>query len=520
MPIGPPVGGGGLKFHHNQQRPEPAAEQQSHDGDDGGGYVKKIYLLQPVQRPQTQPNLKGGGGFIGPVQNHIHVQPAAAPQVQRQGKNFNRQQHSAPGQSFEGDSGDSYQNGGGQSSGGNRHFQSKSEVKILPMIVIPPIAPMPPIQLAGGGGGGYGTAHASPKMTLQPQFNNYLVAPSGRKQQRTFDKLSGGGYYGGGGDMGESASGYYGGSGGGSAFRENYASRIRPPTRQEIRSRRFHHQNQLAVANSDYWPSSQLSSGRRISSSYRPAGDQFDDDFDYEPPPPQAYRPRAAARNGGWQRAQHARNHLQRHAQLDVGAGNGRVPNSIRDIVEAGTSDTNSNLYDYDEAPAAWPGAASSLAAKLRRQNGGGGSIHFAQQPFEISLDNIMSSNTADAASVAAPARLDASAADELSASGHQHQDLSATYYDSYSSGSPRQTGDLFDETSANGDELRFDTVKSVVHVDSSNATELVPPRGSAAKLANKASNQLSTGTKTPTATSGSEPPKRQVAALGQTTPK
>lgn len=194
MPMGPPPpphGGGGKHNHPHQQH------------DDGEGEVKKIYLLQPMPKVQPQPNLKGGG-FMGPVQTHIHL---PAPMMNHGGHPKFRHIHShrppsfvsktqqIQQQSIEGDVGQasidqpqephhesSYgRGGGGGKSGGG------TDLKILPIVVIPPIAPMPAIQIPQA-------QQAPPKMTLSPHFNNYILTGSDRRKSHSTPTHSGSPY--------------------------------------------------------------------------------------------------------------------------------------------------------------------------------------------------------------------------------------------------------------------------------------------------------------------------------------
>lgn len=182
VPASPPQG----KFIHQQRHQQPIQQQQQQHFDEDEGEVKKIYLLQPVQKLQPQPQLKGGGYMGPPLQTHIHM---PAPQVlahqqQRQRQRAPPKQHQPA----------SYEFGEDKSSPAAGHYnynkhQQQSELKILPIVVIPPIAPMPPIQLPPT------TQAQEPKMTLTPQFNNYVVAASDRgyKKPASHRMSSGGG---------------------------------------------------------------------------------------------------------------------------------------------------------------------------------------------------------------------------------------------------------------------------------------------------------------------------------------
>lgn len=153
MPMGPSGGGGGGKFHSHFQQ-----QQHRQRDNEGEGEVKKIYLLQPMPKVVPQPQLKGGG-FMGPVQTHIHMQP-----VQQQTKTPTR--HSSKDYGTE-TGGEEISASAGAKTGKGSH---SSDIKILPIVIIPPIAPMPPIQLPPNN-----NVH-TPRMTLTPQFNNYVVS--------------------------------------------------------------------------------------------------------------------------------------------------------------------------------------------------------------------------------------------------------------------------------------------------------------------------------------------------------
>lgn len=114
---------------------------------------------------------------MGPVQTHIHMpappQVHQQPQQQRQRYHRANKQHSA---SFEAD----------ERPTANKHQQQQQpELKILPIVVIPPIAPMPPIQLPPTN-----YQAQTPKMTLTPQFNNYVVTASERSHKKRMPSAS------------------------------------------------------------------------------------------------------------------------------------------------------------------------------------------------------------------------------------------------------------------------------------------------------------------------------------------
>lgn len=157
MPMGPSGGGG--KFHNNFQQ-----QQHRQRDNEGEGEVKKIYLLQPMPKVVPQPQLKGGG-FMGPVQTHIHMQPVQQQQQQQHSKTPTR--HSSKDYGTETGGQEETSSSAGSKTGKVSH---SSEIKILPIVIIPPIAPMPPIQMPSNN-----NVH-TPRMTLTPQFNNYLVS--------------------------------------------------------------------------------------------------------------------------------------------------------------------------------------------------------------------------------------------------------------------------------------------------------------------------------------------------------
>lgn len=165
MPMGP---SGGNKFHPQQH--------QQHHHNDGEGEVKKIYLLQPMPKVQPQPQLKGGG-YMGPIQNHIHMQPQIVPEhklhrPQPSHSPAKRDRGYSNSYGEAGELGDDYHNNEIIPPPAKGRQQQHSDVKILPIVVIPPIAPVPPIQQIPPST----NTHQSPRVTFKPQFNNYLVS--------------------------------------------------------------------------------------------------------------------------------------------------------------------------------------------------------------------------------------------------------------------------------------------------------------------------------------------------------
>lgn len=158
MPMGPSGGGGG-KFHNHFQH----HRQRDNEGE---GEVKKIYLLQPMPKVVPQPQLKGGG-FMGPVQTHIHMQPIQQHHTTKTQQT--RHSHSNK-QDYGIETGDQNQIEETTGTKTSKVSHQLSDIKILPIVIIPPIAPVPPIQIPPNN-----NIH-TPRMTLTPQFNNYVVS--------------------------------------------------------------------------------------------------------------------------------------------------------------------------------------------------------------------------------------------------------------------------------------------------------------------------------------------------------
>lgn len=204
-------------YHHGKHH-----QQQQHNDDDDIE-VRKIYLLQPMPHPRPQPHLKGGGFMGAPVQNNIHLGTGMG-QAQLSMLSPGKHRHGGGGgqhqqQQF------SFQQQEEQPRQQHQHQMKSvaSEVKILPIVVIPPMAPMPSLQVAHSS-----QAHV-PRMTLTPQFNNYVLTAAGSRGDR---KRAGGGRH----TSGPESFTDYGGSLGGSVFRERYAGKTRQST-QANRSR-------------------------------------------------------------------------------------------------------------------------------------------------------------------------------------------------------------------------------------------------------------------------------------------
>lgn len=196
-----------------------AAHKRAPAGGDGGE-VKKIYLLQPLDKLGIGNSLKGGGGsFVGPqVQNHIHIPSATVKRHTHASSLYNNQRsqqsdYEAPesGQSEGGygsqqqqqhqhspepiarmsyDASPNFQ----QSNGFNQQQQLNkrdSDLKILPIVVIPPVAPMPPIQMQHQQQQQQqqheASQHGGRGLMLTPQVNNYVMQGSNEDGKRSID---------------------------------------------------------------------------------------------------------------------------------------------------------------------------------------------------------------------------------------------------------------------------------------------------------------------------------------------
>lgn len=137
----------------------PHEPQQQH----GEGEVKKIYLLQPMPRFHPPTQMKGGA-FPHPQPNNFFQNPP----VQQPVQSVVHKTRPLSRSNLYGDSGISQleETVAEKSHAGKGH----SELKILPIVVIPPIAPMPPIQLPQATDN-----NIKGKISFSPQFNNYLV---------------------------------------------------------------------------------------------------------------------------------------------------------------------------------------------------------------------------------------------------------------------------------------------------------------------------------------------------------
>lgn len=497
MPVGPHAG---TKFppppphHHFHQH------QQNNDEE---GEVKKIYLLQPIPKAKPQPQLKGGG-FMGPaMQTHIHLPGPVVRQKFHQPPRH--QQHaSRPTQSsYDGDNGqlDNFDRyappSAGKSGAGN------SELKILPIVVIPPVAPMPPIQVPQ-------SAHMqTPRMSLTPQFNNYVVA--GSESERKKMQQNGNHY-----TNEHSSFSDYGGSIGGSVFRDNYA-------RSRHRGRNPRHQ-------------SSLTSNPDTGSRSRSRDFDYGGDSDYEGTIPSSSRNefyhQASARSGN---RRHSRSNNGPRRPTHRGSHNygrdgppGRF-NSIQDIIDQAQFDDEPSM-----GPELGAGGEQTYAyddARLSRQ----------QNHQGFALDNSISNSDAlkitdgEHPSKGKPMRLEISLDDvsaqvdrELQLSrNNKQQDLSSLYYDrdlqqaEFSRSSranrladqnpgtrpSRPRGRILypdEQNILDDDEWRFDSIKSVIHVGANDTM-------TDAKTNNDHNSTISNNSTLPTsqpADNGTRPPK------------
>lgn len=477
MPIGPPpgpkfshpsMGMGMANFHHMGQQQMAGAEEGPEPE------VKKIYLLQPMPKVQPQPQLKGGG-FMGPVQTHIHL-----PGSQHSGHKFRVRPASGtktPGgygsDSAAGDVGhlDQHEHPKQPAKGG--------DVKILPIVVIPPMAPMPPVQLSASTGGHY----QQPRMTLTPQFNNYIVSSGERKRISSSHHPSSGG--GRSRHADQSSFSDYGGSVGGSVFRENYAARsrgLRGRANHRHSSQQFEGQASRPSKSRDYdyGDSDYDSSSRSLNSDYQ-------------------YPTRTN------QRRNYQRSSSQVMRQRD-GYSAARV-NSIRDIV-----DQQLASHFEDEPPPPSSSSVSLSPDSLGDTNdelSGRPTRHqsldlsFNESPLESPRESRLATRSQAANEISLIDDIEREIASQLGQrhQARQSQDLNSLYYDrepsqqqptiaeqrrhiptldssSSSSSRPRQRGaggassrlaypderDLFDD-----DEWRFESIKSVSHVATDN---------------------------------------------------
>lgn len=238
MPMGPSPE---AKFHH----------QMAHYRNNNEGEVKKIYLLQPMPKAHPQPQLKGGG-IIQPARVQTHIHMGFSPQHQVIHSNHNKQPprvpHNEPSTNHQDD----------QHQHSSKASKGVSELRILPIVVIPPIAPMPPVQLppsSNTSSVNQGSIQL-PRMTLSPQFNNYLVSAArstankdhSASEVEAFSKRPHSPYH-----MHQDHKSFsdYGGSGGGALYREQSAStpRLRRRSREPIGMRNQMLQREFQASN-------------------------------------------------------------------------------------------------------------------------------------------------------------------------------------------------------------------------------------------------------------------------------
>lgn len=199
IPIPMPVASQGRLPHDSQQ------QQQRHSE----GEVKKIYLLQPMPRLQHSVQTKGSGFSSFPQINN-YQQPTPIQQQQQQQQlppvSHKFKPANRPVTNSYGDPGISQL----EETPLERSHSSKSggsDLKILPIVVIPPIAPMPPIQLPQAADSHKG------RISFSPRFNNYFV--NGADEQQNHSGLK---------HQDQATFSEYGGSLGGSVFRGNSKS--------------------------------------------------------------------------------------------------------------------------------------------------------------------------------------------------------------------------------------------------------------------------------------------------------
>lgn len=159
------------------QKPHAPPQQHHHHSQDGEGEVKKIYILQPM------PKIHGVK-----TQVHTMIQP---PTIHHPPKPYRYS-------SGDGEYGHEASRGSQQKdSGGNKH----DSLKILPIVVIPPIAPMNPIHISAGGANDY---HSG---SYKRKFGSIKHRNSLANEHKSFAD--------------------YGGNGGGNMYRSMRASKVR-----------------------------------------------------------------------------------------------------------------------------------------------------------------------------------------------------------------------------------------------------------------------------------------------------
>jgi len=282
--------------HHHEQQSEPDIE------------VKKIYLLKPIPKAQPQPQLKGGGFMGAPVQNHIHVQ-TGSDGAMKFGRSVGKRPSHFVNEDF-------YHHGQ------HHHHQQTSdeikpatkggsEVKILPIVMIPPVAPVPTLHLSTG------MNSNMPRMSLTPQFNNYVMASERRGRTPS--------------SRDEGHHSELGGGRGASLFRDNYAARSKA-----LRSRQLPGRSSATSASEHHGPGHHYD--------YPEIGD-----YDYDAGD---YGQGVAARRRRLMRS-HSSRLRPRNRPDSAGNHHRSSVNSIRDILQArGTQQPEDSygrgLADYD----------------------------------------------------------------------------------------------------------------------------------------------------------------------------
>lgn len=469
MPMGPSGGGGKFHNHFHQQ-------QHRQRDNEGEGEVKKIYLLQPMPKVVPQPQLKGGG-FMGPVQTHIHMQP-----IQQHHTTKSRHSHSSKDYGIE--TGGQNQNQIEETAGTKTSKVShhSSEIKILPIVIIPPIAPVPPIQIPPNN-----NIH-TPRMTLTPQFNNYVVSTKeGKRNPYTASHIA---------TMLQDHKSFsdYGGSGGASMYRGSVSrgrlksgGRISRPTAAEY---------------------SQSASRQRSR-----ARDDYDDDYDYpvqtefrhsrRSMPSSSRRRSYLDQTGNWRSTRPPRDSIRDILDQQVSFDDDLSidSNEYRDVAQINSIDccnelrrprsqltSSSNLYNLDNI----------IANSNQEQR---------DVIFNDYDDNKSSASTKNTSkmSVSSQPDYDDSALKvdkDSSNSHHRNSDLSSLYYDrdlrtidqqpqassshrsAYPSNGHRSHKLRIDDREIlDDDEWRFDSVKSVTHANPSTNTTTVALKTPAATV-------------------------------------
>lgn len=288
IPVPMPVSGGSGKFaqqNHGHQR------EYENSGNEHGE-VKKIYLLQPIAKTNHYSNSQQSQQPVQvPFQQQQQQQHQfqQQPQQQQQTQNIEQLSHSAA--------------------------KGVTDMKILPIVVIPPIAPMPPIQLHQPSSASNQILHV-PRMTLSPQFNNYMVSSgSGEERMMELPHHS---------NQQQQSFIEYGGSGGGHMYRRE---------RPRLRNRSLMSSQSGRSIGFEYNPRARVRIHEEILSSNN----------DYNDYNPNSYRSMVSrtfhqpmARYSQMPTAQRRRWRSDHFADSSSTSGRQRAPaNSIRDIMEA-----------------------------------------------------------------------------------------------------------------------------------------------------------------------------------------